>query len=384
MKPRFLVFSRVAMAFVAVVAVMVLAACTEAARTSKGLSFGTEGLMVAVVPTLTAGTPMDDVTLPEAKGGSGTLTYSVMPTVPGLSFDPATRVLRGTPTVAGAYPLTYTATTSGGAKASLNFTVEVVSSLAGTWGATYDWYDDGRMLGTFTDTLTFTKSRYILQRSHYMTGNTSVYSDWIHSGRWESTENTVTRIWMHDHDDNDETPEVLTRVRKNYLWNEGRATLCMQHWADDQERVDQSDCDSYERVTSPPPAELLGKWTETSDGDDKWTIVLMRTQFTAAYGHTEEDGAFIGFTLTGTYEVNQEELFILVTVVDAVEDGESILDTDERWWKGQVSRWAFAPTDSPTRMVVSKHWEEQDWVDQAWVDNPEHPYGGYWLTVEKE
>ena len=104
MKPTNLTFSRMPMVFVAVAAVMVLAACTEATKTSKGLGFGTEGLMVAVVPTLTAGTPMTAVTLPEADGGSGTVTYSVTPMVPGLSFDPGTRVLSGTPTVAGGYP----------------------------------------------------------------------------------------------------------------------------------------------------------------------------------------------------------------------------------------------------------------------------------------
>ena len=83
MKPTNLTFSRMPMVFVAVAAVMVLAACSEATKTSKGLGFGTEGLMVAVVPTLTAGTPMTAVTLPEADGGSGTVTYSVTPMVPG-------------------------------------------------------------------------------------------------------------------------------------------------------------------------------------------------------------------------------------------------------------------------------------------------------------
>ena len=342
MKPTNLTFSRMPMVFVAVAAVMVLAACTEATKTSKGLGFGTEGLMVAVVPTLTAGTPMTAVTLPEADGGSGTVTYSVTPMVPGLSFDPATRVLSGTPTVAGGYPLTYTAMTSGD-EASLSFTVTVVSSFIGTWQSQYDWYDDGRMRGTFTDTLTFTKSRYILQRSHYMTGSATAYEPWANSGTWESTDSTATRIWMHNHDDNDDTPEVLTRVSKTYLWNEDRSILCMQHWDDDRENLDNANCELHRRVASPPPTSLLGTWTGIEDNDN-WSIVLTPTNFTATNG---------SFTLTGTYMVNPEELFIMVTVEDALQEGESILATDEHWWKGQVSRWAFAPTDSPTRMVVS-------------------------------
>ena len=113
--------------------------------------------------------------------------------------------------------------------------------------------------------------------------------------------------------------------------------------------------------------------------------MITRTQFTASIGHIE-DGSFIGFTLTGTYEINLEELFIMVTVEDALEDGTSILDTDVHWWKGQVSRWAFAPTDNPARMVVSPHWEEQEWIEetQEWIDNTENPHGNYWLTVEKQ
>jgi hypothetical protein len=373
MKPTNLTFSRMPMVFVAVAAVMVLAACTEATKTSKGLGFGTEGLMVAVVPTLTAGTPMAAVTLPEADGGSGTVTYSVTPMVPGLSFDPATRVLSGTPTVAGGYPLTYTAMTSGD-EASLSFTVTVVSSFIGTWHSQRDWYDDDRMRGTFTDTLTFTKSRYILQRSHYMTGSTTVYDSWTSSGTWESTDSTATRIWMHDNDDNDDTPAVLTRVNKTYLWNEDRSILCLQHWADDRENLDDANCELHRRVPSPPPTSLLGTWTGIDDNDN-WSIVLTPTNFTATDG---------SFTLTGTYMVNPEELFIMVTVEDALEEGESILATDEHWWTGQVSRWAFAPTDSPTRMVVSIHWEEQEFTNQEWVDSTENPDGHYWLTMEKE
>ena len=369
MKPTNLTFSRMPMVFVAVAAVMVLAACPEATKTSKGLGFGTEGLMVAVVPTLTAGTPMAAVTLPEADGGSGTVTYSVTPMVPGLSFDPATRVLSGTPTVAGGYPLIYTAMTSGD-EASLSFTVTVVSSFIGTWQSQHDWYDDGRMRGTFTDTLTFTNSRYILQRSHYMTGSTTVYEPWANSGTWGSTDSTVTKIWMH----NGDTPEVLTRVSKTYLWNEDRSILCMQHWADDRENLDNANCELHRRVASPPPTSLLGTWTGIEDNDN-WSIVLTPTHFTFTDGF---------FTLTGTYVVNPEELFIMVTVEDALHDGESILATDEHWWKGQVSRWAFAPTDSPTRMVVSIHWEEQEFTNQEWVNSTVNPYGDYWVTMEKE
>ena len=45
--------------------------------------------------------------LPEATGGDAPLSYSLEPEVPGLIFDPVTRQLRGTPTVAEIYEMKY-------------------------------------------------------------------------------------------------------------------------------------------------------------------------------------------------------------------------------------------------------------------------------------
>ena len=75
--------------------------------------------------TYTVGTAIDTLTLPAASGGNGTLTYSLAPEVPGLSFDPLTRRLTGTPTAAGDYDLTYSAADADGDVASLAFTLSV-------------------------------------------------------------------------------------------------------------------------------------------------------------------------------------------------------------------------------------------------------------------
>ena len=53
-----------------------------------------------------------EIVLPEAGGGNGALSYSLTPEVPGLTFDMATRMLSGSPTVADTYPMTYTAVDS--------------------------------------------------------------------------------------------------------------------------------------------------------------------------------------------------------------------------------------------------------------------------------
>ena len=78
----------------------------------------------------TAGTAIDSLTLPEATGGDGTLTYAITPALPaGLDFNAATRVLSGTPAGAQeAAAYTYKATGGDAANpdsAALTFTITV-------------------------------------------------------------------------------------------------------------------------------------------------------------------------------------------------------------------------------------------------------------------
>lgn len=75
-----------------------------------------------------AGTAIDPLTLPEASGGDGRLTYSLSPDVPGLSFSSSTRRLGGTPTTAGTYAMTYTATDTDGDTDTLGFTITVAAA----------------------------------------------------------------------------------------------------------------------------------------------------------------------------------------------------------------------------------------------------------------
>ncbi len=82
-----------------------------------------------VVFDYTAGTAIDPLELPTASGGVGALTYSVSANLPaGLSFDPATRTISGTPTAADTAAVTYTVADSAAARvnsASMTFTIEV-------------------------------------------------------------------------------------------------------------------------------------------------------------------------------------------------------------------------------------------------------------------
>ena len=88
-----------------------------------GLSFGAQ---TVATKSFAQATTIEPVTLPEAAGGSGTLSYALTPNVPGLLFDSATRELSGTPTTAGTWSMTYQVTDGAGDMASLNFTITVL------------------------------------------------------------------------------------------------------------------------------------------------------------------------------------------------------------------------------------------------------------------
>ncbi len=81
--------------------------------------------------TYMVGTAIDALTLPEATGGDGTLTYSLSRSVPGLTFNTSTRRLTGTPTTGGSYDLTYTVTDADGDTDTLRFSVVVESAGGG-------------------------------------------------------------------------------------------------------------------------------------------------------------------------------------------------------------------------------------------------------------
>lgn len=75
--------------------------------------------------TYTMGRVITRLTLPAATQGEGTLTYNLTPSVPGLSFNAATRQLSGTPAETGSFVMTYRVTDEDGDTSSVSFTISV-------------------------------------------------------------------------------------------------------------------------------------------------------------------------------------------------------------------------------------------------------------------
>ena len=75
-------------------------------------------------------------TLPEATGGAGGFTYSLSPDLPeGLSFDPASRSLTGTPSEHGDHSMIYTATDAEGTQIALSFRIAIRATATQVKGA---------------------------------------------------------------------------------------------------------------------------------------------------------------------------------------------------------------------------------------------------------
>ena len=76
-------------------------------------------------------TKITDLVLPAATGGNGDLDYTLTPALPnGLTFNDATRILSGTPTVSKSETeYTYTVTDADGDTDMLTFTITVAEDL---------------------------------------------------------------------------------------------------------------------------------------------------------------------------------------------------------------------------------------------------------------
>ena len=250
-------------------------------------------------------------------------------------------------------------------------------TLIGTWTATYQeeaGEDSEEQHVMFVDTITFTANRVIQYRAHYRADGT-LDSWWADSGTWEDTEDGfVTRVWLENHDDDDDTPDVETRIKKRYLWpDSSRNKLLMHHWADNEERSDNNyDFDAYTRVQNPlPPTSILGTWTWRRN-EGAWTrsstitINADGTSTRVSVGGEE----LTTYTITGTWELNIANYTADLSEMTCTRTpmGEPGSPCDD-FNPPALRRIGFAPTDVVGTIVLSPVWAE--------APNDEYPYGWY-------
>lgn len=177
------------------------------------------GLVGAVYPTQI---------LPEVTGGTSPYTYDLQGLPPALTFDEATREIKGTPLTGGTYTLTMTATDKNGITTSTDYTlivnvgaptVAAVTICSGSTatlsvsntqpGVTYNWY-----AGT-GNTIIFTGTTY---NTLALNANTTYYVQAV-SGTALSTR-TQVNVTINP------TPEVATVISANESISAGQtATL---------------------------------------------------------------------------------------------------------------------------------------------------------------
>ena len=389
---KFRRISRLLAVSTALAAVVLLAGCPRAVKTP--ISFAA-GDLTLTLPAMVKGTAIAAIVLPEASGGEGAFSYALAPEVPGLTFDPETRQLSGTPTTAGSYPLRYTATAEAGDAVTLSFTVTVRPTLWGSWRNTRIWYydEEEELVATVVETLTFTNSRYIVNQSYYRPDG-SYGGHYEESGTWTASDDTVTKTWYHDDDDDGETPEVLTTNDRDYVLSDEGNTLLVPQWTDNpDERLTK-----YVRAPTPDRLTLIGTWTgggtgENNDGEFTWEMKLTFSEdgsFNFLQSRTQVDE--YGTLWTGSFTVDPENLYIMTTFESVTSTMNGVVTSSEippeletRYFVHTL-RWAFAPTGDANRIVVSTYWEEQDYnvAMDEWVDRIDRPYGNYWLTVSKD
>ncbi|MCO4361115.1 putative Ig domain-containing protein, partial [Staphylococcus agnetis] len=71
------------------------------------------------------GTPIKDIVVKGTDNGGGPLTHEVTGLPDGVTFDPETNTIKGTPTKSGSYPVTVTTTDEAGNKTETKFNIPV-------------------------------------------------------------------------------------------------------------------------------------------------------------------------------------------------------------------------------------------------------------------
>ncbi len=239
--------------------------------------------------------------------------------------------------------------------------------LIGTWRTVEDHNPEQDRV--ITSYVTFTASRYI--RYTQIVQDESEYTYRREWGGWDATDTTVTKMPP------DDEPDTET-----WEWVEPGRVLRMTIFR----HRDNNETAEYVKVDNPigKGGIVGGTWSDASaDGVLHWSIELGE-KLTYRFENTETDWIF---ELVGPYTIDHSELFINVVIESVViESREDPLTPFVSYDPGTEIRFAYAPTAFDDSITVSPWERELIWSsrDQKWIDNPENPYGSYWLYLYRD
>ena len=208
--------------------------------------------------TYSVGKAIQPVTLPAARHNDGTLSYSLTPTVPGLSFDPDTRRLTGTPSVANNYAMTYTVTNAQGYTDTVEYTIAVHTRLQSG-----DNNDSPRGIA-------YAKGRfYVLDDS-----NKKVYA-YSTSGERDAAADfdlRLHKVWNYDLRKNTEASHLGIHYVDGFL-NVSRETFQFSRsYSYDLDRYPAAEQRSYREVILLNTQNRNGKWNTETYGDGAYSF----------------------------------------------------------------------------------------------------------------
>ncbi len=228
---------------------------------------------------------------------------------------------------------------------------EPLPTLQGTWQWT-DSYVDDRDGRTYREVqvVTFTGAGRFIAYNAVDADTGARIDDWQESGGWSATDTTITRTWLDDHDGDDETPAIRREQVKAYYWQEERqAVFLAPGWSADAGAAPHR----YTRVADPLAA-LIGTTWNWRRNEGSYSLAGTLT-FNA-------DGTFVAESVRpddthrveGAYTWDAEALALVpsdMTLTITPADGGA--PSTESFAPDGPFRWAVAPTDTPTAIIVS-------------------------------
>lgn len=235
-------------------------------------------------------------------------------------------------------------------------------TLQGTWIETSTWTeDDGTVISAAT-VLTLTSDRAVTFNVEYDAASGDQLGWWWSTGTWSATDDTVTRTWRDDHDDDDETPEVMREVTRPYHWGEGRQSVFMDWWNSDDPESD--NLNIYKRRRAP---DVVGTWVWRRNPGARTQSATLTINADGTFQFARVDGEMAYHVGAGDYVYDAEtQAATLSNMTLSVTPDGGETTTTEFVPDVDPYRYVFAATDDPDVIMLSPPHRETA-----------EPYGGY-------